>query len=89
MNTRHRPVITEAEQALLDGVQVRLIESGEREHFDQLIVTEHYLGNAQLVGEQLRYAAEYQGQWVALISWRCHELLAGERIYATPTNNND
>jgi hypothetical protein len=54
---------------MLDGVQVRLIESGEREPFDQLMIQEHYLGNAQLVGEQLRYVAEYRGQWVALISW--------------------
>jgi hypothetical protein len=50
-------------------VQLRLIEPGERERFDRLIVEQHYLGNAQLVGEQLRYVAEYQGQWVALISW--------------------
>jgi len=69
MNTRHRPLITEEQQALLDGVQVRLIESGEREPFDQLMIQEHYLGNAQLVGEQLRYVVEYQGQWVALMSW--------------------
>jgi hypothetical protein len=69
MNTRPRPIVTEEQQALLDGVQVRLIESGEREPFDRLMVQEHYLGNAQLVGEQLRYVAEYQGQWVALMSW--------------------
>jgi hypothetical protein len=69
MKSRSRPIITEAEQALLDGVQVRLIDPGERERFDQLIVSEHYLGNAQLVGEQLRYVAEYEGQWVALLAW--------------------
>lgn len=69
MNTRPRPIITEEQQAILDGVQVRPIESGERERHDQLMVQEHYLGNAQLVGEQLRYVAEYQGQWVALMSW--------------------
>ena len=69
MNTRPRPLITEEQQALLDGVQVRLLESGEREPFDRLMIQEHYLGNAQLVGEQLRYVAEYQGQWVALMSW--------------------
>jgi len=69
MKTRSRPIITEAEQALLEGVQVRLIDPGERERFDRLIVSEHYLGNAQLVGEQLRYVAEYQSQWVALLAW--------------------
>jgi hypothetical protein len=66
---RNRPLITFEQQALLDGVQLRLIEPGERERFDRLIIEEHYLGNAQLVGEQLRYVAEYQGQWVALMSW--------------------
>ena len=70
MNTRrHRPIVTEEQQALLDGVQVRLIKPEERERFDQLIIQEHYLGNAQLVGEQMRYVAEYRGQWVALMSW--------------------
>jgi hypothetical protein len=69
MKLRNRPLITDEQQALLDGVQVRLIEPWERERFDRLIVEEHYLGNAQLVGEQLRYVAEYQGQWVALMSW--------------------
>jgi hypothetical protein len=69
MKTRQRPIITEEQQALLEGVQVRLIVPEERERFDQLIATEHYLCNAQLVGEQLRYVAEYKGQWVALMSW--------------------
>jgi len=30
---------------------------------------EHYLGNARLVGEQVRYVAEYQGRWVGLLAW--------------------
>lgn len=69
MKTKHRPILTAQEQALIDGVQVRLIEPAERERFDQLIIAEHYLQNCQLVGEQLRYVAEYQGQWVALLCW--------------------
>lgn len=69
MKLRNRPTITDEQQALLDGVEVQLIQPGERERFDRLIVAEHYLGTAQLVGEQLRYVAEYQGQWVALMSW--------------------
>ena len=64
-----RPVISDQQQRLLDGVQLRLIEPGERERFDQLIIQEHYLKNAQLVGEQLRYVAEYDGQWVGLMAW--------------------
>ena len=64
-----RPVITAEQQALLGGVQVRLLEAKERERFDQLLVEQHYLKNTQLVGEQVRYVAEHQGQWVGLIAW--------------------
>jgi len=69
MKTKHRPILTETEQALLNGVQVRLIQPEERARFDQIIVELHYLHSAELVGEQLRYVAEYQGQWVALSAW--------------------
>lgn len=54
---------------MLDGVQVRLIEAAERARFDALLVSQHYLHSATLVGEQLRYVAEHDGQWVALLSW--------------------
>jgi len=67
-NTK-RPILTIDDQALLDGVTLRPISTGERQRHDQLMVEEHYLKSAQLVGEQLRYVAEYQGQWVALLSW--------------------
>jgi hypothetical protein len=69
MKSKQRPILTVAQQALLDGVQVRLIEPQERGRFDQLLVEGHYLHSAQVVGEQLRYVAEYQGQWVALLLW--------------------
>ncbi|MGO8698034.1 MAG: ISAs1 family transposase [Limisphaerales bacterium] len=62
-------MISDEQQRLLDGVQLRLIKPGEQERFDQLIIQEHYLKNAQLVGEQLRYVAEYDGQWVGLMAW--------------------
>jgi len=69
MANKKRPVLTTDNQALLDGVTLRLITAQERERYDQLMVEEHYLKSAHLVGEQLRYVAEYQGQWVALMSW--------------------
>lgn len=69
MQPSKKPVLSEEQQALLDGVSVRLIVSSERERFDQLLVAEHYLHSAELVGEQLRYVAEYRGQWVALLTW--------------------
>ena len=69
MKTRQKPELTAGEQALLDGVAVRLIHREERERFDRLLVQGHYLHSAELVGEQVRYVAEYQGEWVALLAW--------------------
>jgi hypothetical protein len=69
MKTKHRPILSEEQRAILDGVQVRLIRSDEQPKFDQLIIEAHYLHNADFVGQQLRYIAEYQGQWVALLVW--------------------
>jgi hypothetical protein len=59
----------EAERAVLERVQVRLIGAEERERWDAAIEQNHYLKNARLVGEQLRYVAEVDGQWVALLGW--------------------
>ena len=69
MKTKTRPFITEAQQAVLAGVQIRPLAPDERPHFDQLMCEQHYLKAAPVVGEQLRYVAEYQGQWVALWVW--------------------
>ena len=43
-----------AEQAVLDGLVVRLIVAGEQQRWDQQITERHYLKNARLVCEQLR-----------------------------------
>lgn len=69
MKTRHKPIVTPDQQALLDGVVVRLITVEERQAFDEQIVRGHYLRSVKVVGEQLRYIAEYQGQWVGLMIW--------------------
>ena len=58
---------TPAEPALLEAVTVRLIEDSERDRFDEQLIAKHYLKNAKAVGRVLRYVAEYQGQWVALL----------------------
>ena len=55
------------EPKLLEAVTVRLIEESERKRFDEELVTKHYLKNATVVGRVLRYVAEYEGQWVALV----------------------
>ena len=58
------------EAVVLGEVTIRLINPGtERERYDQWIIDEHYLKNAEAVGEVLRYVAEYRGQWVALLTF--------------------
>lgn len=70
MKKTHRPILSPEQQQVLDGMQVRLVtEPHERQQFDALMVAGHYLHNVKIVGEQLRYVAEYQGQWVALMIW--------------------
>ncbi len=34
----------------------------------------HYLGFRSLVGESIRYVAESQGQWLALIGWAARSI---------------
>lgn len=60
---------TAPETELLRQVSVRLIQEGERERFDELLEKEHYLHSARIGGQSLRYVAEVQGRWVALISF--------------------
>ena len=69
MKPSTKPLLSEEEQTILDEVSLRPIEPEERDRFDELICREHYLGSADLVGEQLRYVAEYRGQWVGLLAW--------------------
>ena len=65
-----RPRLSANEQEVLDQLQVRLLSSPrDKARCDQLIVEHHYLKDATLVGEQLRYVASYQGQWLALATW--------------------
>ena len=55
---------------VLDQLQVRLLTSlKDKARCDQLIVEHHYLKDATLVGEQLRYVATYKGQWLAVATW--------------------
>lgn len=56
-----------SEPRLLQEVTVRLIEEPDRAVFDELLTREHYLKNPTAVGQVLRYVAEYQGRWVALL----------------------
>lgn len=57
------------EQHVLEQLTVRLITDQEQCRWNAEVSTHHYLKNATLVGEHLRYVAEYQGQWLALLGW--------------------
>lgn len=58
------------EQHILEHAQVRLLTlPKDRARCDQLIVEHHYLHDATLVGEQLRYAITYKGRWLGVATW--------------------
>jgi hypothetical protein len=58
------------EQRILDQLQVHLVDLQQRPRWNKLVCKHHYLKNAQLVGEQLRYVAtDAQGNWLALLGW--------------------
>ena len=53
----------------LGRVRLRLLEEPERERFDQLLETRHYLKSSRIGGRHLRYVAEVDGEWVALLAF--------------------
>lgn len=60
-------------------VVVRPIKPGERSAWDTLMSKHHYLGFKTLVGESIRYIAEFQGRWLALLGWSAAALKCGPR----------
>ena len=57
------------EAAFLAHMVVREVWPQELARCQQEVCEHHYLKNAHLVGEQLWYVAETQGQWLALLGW--------------------
>src|SRR5437667_375575 len=62
------------ESSILRRITVRLLpaqdcQSPERKRFDRLLEEKHYLQSGRLGGQNLRYVAELDGQWVALITF--------------------
>jgi len=68
-----RPPIP-SEPDLLARLNVRHLKDHERERFDLLLKERHYLHSAILVGQYLRYVAELDGHWVALIAFSAASL---------------
>ena len=58
---------TAPEGDYLRQVSVRLMRPEERERLDALLESQHYLHSARVGGQSLRYVAEVDGQWVALL----------------------
>lgn len=57
------------ETSPLRSVIVRPITALERSNWDILMAKHHYLGFKSLVGKSIRYVAELQNHWVALLGW--------------------
>jgi hypothetical protein len=70
----------EAERTIeLSRVGVRLIVPEERARWDELMREHHYLGLNALVGRSLRYVAQYESRWLALVGWASAALKCGPR----------
>ena len=57
------------ESDLLDRVTVRLVAEDEVGQFNYHLQEDHYLESSRLAGQSLRYVAEVDGQWVALLTF--------------------
>jgi hypothetical protein len=70
MSHAHRKKAPPTEQHLLEHARVVLLtQPKEIARCDQLLVEHHYLKDATLVGEHLRYALVYKGRWLAVATW--------------------
>jgi len=58
-----------SEPRILRRTKVRQVLPDERERFDELLKERHYLHSARLGGQSMRYVAELDGEWVALITF--------------------
>jgi hypothetical protein len=57
------------EPTILRRIKVRQVLPEERERYDELLRERHYLHSARLGGQSLRYLAELDEEWVALITF--------------------
>ena len=61
---------TPGEQTVLREITVKLLVTPKDiRQCDQVLVEHHYLHSARLMGEQLRYAVIWKGQWLAVAAW--------------------
>jgi hypothetical protein len=70
MSKNKRRELSPDEQHVLEHGHIRLLTSPEDiARCDRAIVKHHYLQSVSLVGEHLRYAFVYRGQWLAVATW--------------------
>jgi hypothetical protein len=70
MSRAKRKEVTPNEQQILDHGRVLLLKRpADCARCDELIVEHHYLKDATLVGQHLRYAFVYKGRWLAVATW--------------------
>ncbi len=65
------------EPSVLEALVVDCVEDPEDvQRWNRCVCEHHYLENANLVGEQLRYVVIFQGEWLALLGWSaaCYHL---------------
>ena len=78
------------QQAVLNQVQLRLLEPSELPRCHQLLDEQHYLKRLKPVGERLYYVAIVaDGQWLALLVFvaaakHLKAVLAGVEVKVTP-----
>jgi predicted transposase YbfD/YdcC len=61
---------TPDEQTVLREMSIKLLVRPEDiARCDQLLIEQHYLHSSHLVGEHLRYALIWKGQWLAVATW--------------------
>jgi len=63
-----------SESEVLDRVAVRLVAEDEVGQFNYYLQEEHYLESSRLAGQSLRYVAEVDGRWVALLTFSASAL---------------
>jgi hypothetical protein len=57
------------DQITAQAITVELVSSEQEERWNQLVRQHHYLKETRLVGESLRYVAQQDGRWIALLGW--------------------
>jgi len=63
----------------LSRVTLRPIAPDEDDGFQQLLEQHHYLGSIPKIGQTLRYVAQYDGAWVAVLSFSASSLKCAAR----------